>query len=44
MFGEQMLVTTRVNGLVDKLINSLDTDRVIEIFARPKNKSGLNSY
>ena len=32
---------SRVNGLVDKLINSLDTDRVIEIFADLKTRVDL---
>lgn len=32
---------TRVNGLVDKLINSLDTDKVIEIFANLKTRVDL---
>ena len=31
----------RVNGLVDKLLNSLDTDKVIEIFADLKTKVDL---
>ena len=31
----------RVNGLVDKLLSSLDTDRVIEIFANIKTKVDL---
>lgn len=32
---------TRVNGLVDKLINSLDTDKVVEIFANLKTRVDL---
>ena len=31
----------RVNGLVDKLLNSLDTDKVIEIFADLRTKVDL---
>jgi len=33
--------SSRVNGLVDKLINSLDTDKVIEIFADLKTRVDL---
>jgi nucleoside-diphosphate-sugar epimerase len=33
--------SNRVNGLVDKLINALDTDQVIEIFANLKTKVDL---
>lgn len=32
---------TRINGLVDKLINSLDTDGVVEIFANLKTRVDL---
>jgi nucleoside-diphosphate-sugar epimerase len=33
--------TNRVNGLVDKLLNSLDTDQVVEIFADLKTRVDL---
>ena len=35
------VVANRVNGLVDKLLNSLDTDQVVEIFADFKAKVDL---
>lgn len=35
------VAANRVNGLVDKLLNSLDTDQVVEIFADLKTKLDL---